>query len=58
MPEKHSFITPEKPLTDEIDQAGGSAACVDRIEQDTFGAGKELYSFYLCRLRAPYPAWQ
>jgi len=50
MPKEHSFITPEIALADQVYQASGRTAGVDRVEQDAFGAGKQANSLYFCRL--------
>jgi hypothetical protein len=40
MPEEHRFAPREKSSTDQVNQTGRSAAGVDRIEKQTFQAGK------------------
>jgi len=45
MPEEDFFISFEESMADEVNQAGSSTTCVDRIEQDRFLACKKQYSF-------------
>jgi len=48
MPEEHFLLRFKEALADEIKQAGSSAAGIDRVEQNSFMAGKEQDSFFFC----------